>query len=156
MDPTVGILLIIVGLILIALEMVHPGAFLLVPGTIVLAAGIIFLVAPDDLTMSPIGPLIIAVVAILAGLITIPWYQRMGRIHRPMSTTPDSLTGEQGTVIAPVVPNQLSGKVRVRSEIWSARSDRPIPAGTQVRVQGGEGVAVWVLPLDAEPAATAK
>ena len=149
----VGLILIIGGLIVIAFEFVHPGAFLLIPGTVVLASGVIFLVAPAALSSSPIGPLVVALVAVAAALITIPWYRRMGAVHRPMTTTPESLTGERGLVIAPVVPDQLSGKVRIHSEVWSARSDLAIPSGTRVRVVAGEGVCVIVAPVESAKSA---
>jgi membrane protein implicated in regulation of membrane protease activity len=149
-SSTIGFILIIGGLILIAIEFVHPGAFLLIPGTVVLAGGAMYLVAPGFLTGTIYGPLIVAVVAVAAMFATIPYYRRMGAIHRPMSTTPDSLTGESGVVVTAVVPDSMRGKVRVHSEVWSARSDRPIPVGTRVRVQGGEGVSVWVQPLEAD------
>lgn len=144
----VGIVLIIGGLLLLALEIVHPGAFILIPGAVVLASGIMYLFAFPLLTGTIFGPLIIAAVAILGALVTIPYYQRIGATHRPMTTTPDSLTGEFGLVITAVLPDSMSGKVRIHSEIWSARSNTPIPAGTRVRVEGGQGVAVWVRPVE--------
>lgn len=144
----VGIVLIIGGLILLALEIVHPGAFLLIPGAVVLTGGVLYLFAYPLLTSTIYGPLIVAAVAILAAFVTIPYYRHIGATHRPMTTTPDSLTGEVGMVITAVVPDSLSGKVRIHSEVWSARSDRPIPAGTRVRVEGGQGVAVWVRPVE--------
>jgi inner membrane protein len=148
---SVGLVLIIGGLILIAIEFVHPGAFLLIPGSVVLVGGLMYIFAYPVLTATVYGPLIVAAVAIIAVLGTLPYYRRIGAIHRPMSTTPESLAGEVGVVIVPVVPDSLRGKVRVQSEVWSARSDRPIPAGTHVRVQGGQGVSVWVLPVDGSP-----
>lgn len=148
----IGLLLIVGGLILIAVEFAHPGAFLLIPGSVVLAGGIMYIFVPDFLTQTVFGPLIVALVALVAVFATLPYYRRMGAVHRPMSTTPDSLTGEWGVVVAPVVPDSMSGKVRIRSEVWSARSDRPIPVGSRVRVRGGEGVSVWVQMDESETA----
>lgn len=146
----IGIVLIIGGLVLVALEIVHPGMFVVIPGTVVLAAGLLYVFAAPVLLSTVYGPFIVAAVAIAAALLTVPYYQRIGRRHRPLSTTPDSLVGETGLVVVNVVPDSLRGKVRIHSEIWSARADREIPAGTRVRVQGGQGVAIWVQPLDAE------
>jgi membrane-bound serine protease (ClpP class) len=39
------------------------------------------------------------------------------------------------------------GSVQVAGELWSARSDRPIPAGSQVRVLGREGFVLSVEPI---------
>ncbi len=146
----IGLILVVGGLLLIAIEFVHPGAFLLIPGTVVLAGGLMYIFAASLLTSSDYGPLIVALVAVAAIFVTLPYYRKMAPVHRPMATTPESLTGETGLVVAAVVPDSLRGKVRVRSEIWSARSDRGIPVGTRVRVQGGEGVAVWVQPVEGE------
>jgi inner membrane protein len=143
-----GIVLIAAGIFIIALEIVHPGIFLLIPGTIVLVAGILYTFVPDFLFGTIFGPLIVALAAIVATIATLPYYQRLGKGHRPLVTTPDSLTGEIGVVVVPVVPDSMKGKVRVRSEIWSARADIAIPEGARVRVRGGQGVSVWVEPFD--------
>ena len=153
---SVGLILIIGGLILIAVEFVHPGAFLLIPGSVVLAGGLMYLFAYPLLTTTIYGPLIVAAVAVVAVFATLPYYRRIGAIHRPMSTTPDSLTGETGVVVAAVVPDTMQGKVRLQSEIWSARSDRPIPIGTRIRVRGGQGVSVWVEPVEPAPEVSAR
>jgi membrane protein implicated in regulation of membrane protease activity len=90
----------------------------------------------------------IVLAAFAAAFATIPYYRRIVPVHQPLSTTVGSLYGELGLVIAEVLPDSLQGKVRVRSEIWSARSDHRIPVGTKVRVVGGEGVSVVVQPID--------
>lgn len=145
---SIGITLIVVGLILFAFEIVHPGIFLLIPASILLAAGMLALFAEPLLVTSVFGPTIIVVVAIGSALATIPYYRWVAPTHEPMSTTSQSLTGEVGIIIAPVVPDTLRGKVRIRSEVWSARADRPIPEGTRVRVIKGEGVSLTVQPID--------
>jgi membrane protein implicated in regulation of membrane protease activity len=143
-----GIVLIAIGLVLFGFEIVHPGAFLLIPASILLVAGMLALFAEPLLLTTLYGPAIIVAVAIGAALATVPYYRWVAPTHKPMSTTSDSLAGEIGLVIVPVVPDTLRGKVRIRSEVWSARADRPIPEGTRVRVLRGEGVSVTVQPLD--------
>lgn len=142
-----GVILVIAGVFLFAIEIVHPGALLLIPASIVIAAGLLFLFLPDVLVGSVLGPVIVVVAALVAALATIPYYRWVAPVHRPMSTIPSSLEGEVGVVIAPVIPDTLKGKVRVNSEIWSARAEIPIPAGTRVRILGGEGVSIRVVPL---------
>ena len=149
----VGLVLVAGGIILIAFEFVHPGMFIVIPGTVVTASGLLYLLDPGLLTTSIFGPLLVAGVAILSALLTLPIYQRLGKVHVPMATVLDSLQGETGLVIVPVVPDSMSGKVRIHSEVWSARSDRSIPAGVRVQVVGGRGVSVWVKPVDEEKAA---
>jgi inner membrane protein len=148
-DVTLGILLVVSGIILFALELVHPGVLLLIPGTILLVAGFLYLLLPDVLLDGPWGILIILLGAVIATVVEIPYYRWVAPTHRPLSTTSSGLIGEVGVVIAPVVPNSLSGKVQLKSEVWSARGDRPIPVGTKVRVINGEGVSVTVQPIEA-------
>lgn len=149
----IGLTLVIVGIILFVIEIIHPGALLLIPGSIFLVAGLLYVFSPGTLLSSGWGPLLIIIAAGLAAVIEIPYYRWIAPVHRPMSTTSAGLTGEQGIVITDVVPNTLKGKVRVKSEIWSARSDRPIASGTAVRIISGEGVSVKVVPLEEAPPA---
>ncbi|HYB78096.1 MAG TPA: NfeD family protein [Thermoplasmata archaeon] len=144
-DPTIGISLVIVGVILFAFELVHPGALLLIPGSILLVAGFLYLFLPNVLLDSYVGPIAIIVVAIVAALVEIPYYRWIAPTHWPLSTTSGGLVGAEGIVIVPIVPNTLKGKVRVRSEVWSARADTEIPQGARVRVVHGEGVSVTVV-----------
>jgi membrane protein implicated in regulation of membrane protease activity len=145
----IGISLIVVGLILFGLEFGHPGALLFIPGSVMLVGGFLYLLLPDVLLDSAVGPLIVLLAAVIAGLAEIPYYRWVAPIHKPMTTTSAGLEGELAVVTVPIVPNTLKGKVRVRSEIWSATANAPIPAGTQVRVVRGEGVSVWVEPIPA-------
>ncbi len=152
-DPTIGITLVIVGIVLLAFELVHPGALLLIPGSILLVAGFLCLFLPDVLVNSFIGPIAIIVVAIVAALIEIPYYRWIAPNHWPLSTTSAGLVGAEGIVIVPIVPNTLKGKVRVRSEVWSARATAEIPEGSRVRVVHGEGVSVTVVAIEPPKAA---
>lgn len=147
-DPAIGVALVAGGVILLASELIHPGALLLIPGSILLVAGFLYLFLPNVLLDSYFGPVAIVVTAILAALIEIPYYRWVAPTHRPLSTTSGGLVGDEAIVVAPVVPNTLKGKVRVRSEVWSARSDVPIPVGTRVRIVHGEGVSVSVEPIE--------
>lgn len=145
----ISAVLIIVGSGLFAFELVHPGAWLLIPASIMIAAGLLYLTLPSLLLNSFFGPAVVVLVAFVAALATIPYYRWVAPTHEPMSTTVQSLTGETGVVVVPVVPNSLSGKVQIRSEVWSARSEQLIPTGTRVRVISGEGVSLFVRPLEA-------
>jgi len=147
-DPTIGLALVIVGIFLLAFELIHPGALLLIPGSILLVAGFLYLFLPNVLLDSFIGPVAIVVVAVVSALIEIPYYRWIAPTHAPLSTTSGGLVGAEAIVIAPIVPNSLKGKVRVRSEVWSAKASVPIPEGTRVRVVHGEGVSVTVVPLE--------
>jgi len=147
-DPAIGIALVVGGIILLASELIHPGALLLIPGSILLVAGFLYLFLPNTLLDSYVGPIAIIVAAIIAALVEIPYYRWVAPTHRPMSTTSGGLVGDEAIVVAPIIPNTIKGKVRVRSEVWSARSSVPIPVGARVRIVHGEGVSVSVEPLD--------
>ena len=150
-NDAVGLALVISGIALFAFELIHPGALLIIPGSILLVAGFLYLFLPDILLDSYIGPVIVVVAAIGGALIEIPYYRWVAPIHRPMSTTSGGLVGEEAIVVVPVEPNNLRGKVKVKSEVWSARADQPIPVGTHVRVIHGEGVSVTVQPISPPP-----
>lgn len=145
----ISAVLIIVGSALFAFELIHPGAWLLIPASIMIVAGLLYITLPSLLLNSVFGPSIVVLVALAAALATIPYYRWVAPIHKPMSTTVQSLEGQTGVVVTAVVPDSLSGKVQIQSEVWSARSDKPIPPGTKVRVVSGEGVSVMVRPIDA-------
>ncbi|MGI0071097.1 MAG: NfeD family protein [Thermoplasmata archaeon] len=150
-NDAIGITIVVLGIALLAFELIHPGALLIIPGSILLVAGFLYLFLPNLLLDSYIGPVIVVIAAIGGALIEIPYYRWVAPVHRPMSTTSGGLVGEEAIVIAPVEPNNLRGKVKVKSEVWSARSERPIPVGTRVRVIHGEGVSVTVQPIESSP-----
>ena len=142
-------------MVVLALEFVHPGALLLIPGSILLVGGLLYLFLPDFLLDTPWGLVIVVVSAIVATILEIPYYRYIAPTHGPMTTTAAGLVGEVGTVVAPVIPDTLRGKVRIKSEIWSAQASHPIPVGTKVRIVSGEGVAVEVAPLEESAPTTA-
>jgi inner membrane protein len=150
-NDAIGITLVVIGIALFAFELIHPGALLIIPGSILLVAGFLYLFLPDILLDSYIGPVLVIVAAIIGALVEIPYYRWVAPVHRPMSTTSAGLVGSEGVVIAPIVPNTLKGKVRVNSEIWSARGAEEIPTGTRVRVIHGEGVSITVQPISSPP-----
>jgi membrane protein implicated in regulation of membrane protease activity len=149
-DVIAGSVVLLVGAGFFVIELFHPGALLLIPATIMIVGGVMYLLTPDILLDSIYGPIAIALAAVLATGITILYYRWLAGTHQPLSTTSGSLVGQEAVVITDVVPNTLRGKVRVRSEVWSAKATAPIPAGTKVRVVAGEGVSVTVEPVPVE------
>jgi membrane-bound ClpP family serine protease len=149
-DVVAGSAVLLVGAGLFVIELFHPGALLLIPATIMIVGGIMYLLIPNVLLDSIYGPVAIAVAAVMATGITILYYRWIAGTHVPLSTTSGGLVGEEAVVLTAVVPNTLRGKVRVRSEVWSAKASAPIPVGTKVRVVAGEGVSVTVEPIPGE------
>ncbi|MGQ9477225.1 MAG: NfeD family protein [Candidatus Bipolaricaulia bacterium] len=63
---------------------------------------------------------------------------------QPAYTGMESLIGEQGFVVDPLNPE---GYVKVRGELWRARSEGlPIPAGTEIEVHATDGIRLLVGP----------
>ncbi len=152
-DIEIGIVIEAIGIALLASELVHPGALLFIPGSVLVVAGFLYLFFPTYLLDSAIGPIAILVAAGIATVVEIFYYRWVAPTHTPLSTTSAGLVGQEGIVLVPIVPDTLKGKVRVNSEVWSARAPRPIPAGTRVRVVHGEGVSIQVEPVESPPAA---
>jgi membrane-bound ClpP family serine protease len=154
-NDALGIIIVLFGLALIVFEFVHPGAVLLIPGSILVVVGLFYLLIPSVLLDSVFGPIAIVATAVVAILVEVPYYRHIAPVHRPMSTTTAGLLGQTGVVTATVTPHTLQGKVRLQSEVWSARADIEIHVGTMVRVVGGEGVSLIVAPItNGEPSPT--
>ena len=146
----VAVFVLMIGIVMFAIEIAHPGVFLLIPASVLIVAGLLLWFLPNYLLDTAYGPAAVIIVAFAAAIATVPYYRRIAPVHKPMSDIPMALAGEIGIVISPIIPDTLRGKVRVKSEIWSARGTVPIPIGAKVRVLGGEGVAVNVRPLEPE------
>ncbi len=147
-----GFGLILIGVALLILEFVHPGTLMVLPGTILTVAGVLLLAFGTFNILTTVGgPFIVAGTLIGAGIIAILFYSRLAPTHPPVASTFETMKNYPAEVTVPVQPGTIKGKVRVRGEVWSARSDAPIPVGTQVRILGGEGVVLRVAPLQDNP-----
>jgi membrane-bound serine protease (ClpP class) len=61
--------------------------------------------------------------------------------HRPVVTGSEALIGAEGEA---VFWQDREGRVRINGEIWRARADAPLAAGTPVRVVGRNGLVLLV------------
>lgn len=106
----------------------------------ILLAGIVIavFVVPDAWTV----PVIVAAAAleVTETALTMWWSRRA-----PPRVGPETLAGSVGRAIDDCSP---SGRVRVRGEIWQARSDVSIPAGSRIRVLGRDQLVLLVEPAD--------
>ncbi len=59
----------------------------------------------------------------------------------PVTTGAEGLVGERGEVIVHCAPR---GRVRLRGEIWNARSEEPLERGEEVRVEAVDGLTLVV------------
>jgi membrane protein implicated in regulation of membrane protease activity len=143
MDGWIGILMLVIGGALLVAEAFVPGFFIIVPGTILVLLGLIALVAPDLLTSWWGIPIFIAI-TIVVSFGTILFYKRLAPGHKPLSTSMDTLVGMTGEVVKEVEPDNISGKVKLGEQIWSAKSNGKIPVGEKVIVTKSQGVHVFV------------
>jgi membrane protein implicated in regulation of membrane protease activity len=139
----VALALVLAGVVLLLIEALSPGAFLLVPATIVIIIGILGMLIPG-LLFSVWSPIIAVVLFAPMTYITIKVYQRLAPPAPPETTVATSLVGQKGTVIKKVVPGNLTGKVRIANDTWSATSSQIITEGRNVVVKSSEGVHVFV------------
>jgi membrane-bound serine protease (ClpP class) len=82
---------------------------------------------------------------LLAGFLWISLEKSMQAFRMPLKNDPDALIGATGEAKTPIGEE---GSVQVRSELWSARSEKPIPAGTRVRILRRDGFVLEVEPLE--------
>jgi len=149
-----GALMVVVGIALILAEIGHPGVFLLVPAGILIVAGFFLVFAPHLFDTSPIAAALALVgVGFVGAVISMLIYTRIAPRHAPIPSTMETLRGQVAQVVVEIVPGTMKGKVRVRGELWSATSERPIPSGRSVVILGGEGVTLRVAEAPGEEAA---
>jgi len=140
-----GWILIILGTIFLVIEASNPGFFIAVPGTVMIILGAMILLGVDVFS-GPLGLVVGVVSAVIVSLVTIWLYRRINPGDTvPVTISRDSIVGREGRVTRKVVPGELSGKVLVSGQEWSARSNAgEIPVGATVRIISAEGVHVVV------------
>ncbi len=143
MQISLGLILIILGIVLFIIEATEPGFFIAIPAGVLLVLGLISVIYPN-LLLSWLTPVIVAAVVIPLMMLSMKFYQKISPPTKPTTTMGSSLIGEVGKVMVAVVPDEISGKVKIKNQIWSATSEHKIPEGTKVMVTRSEGVVVWV------------
>jgi membrane-bound serine protease (ClpP class) len=138
-----GLLLIVFGLGLLMLEVKFTSYGLLgVGGVVSLVLGSLMLVdasAPDlRLSLSFVLPIALAASTIIFFLVNLA--VRAQRV--PSVTGAAGMIGEAGRAVSAITPQ--GGQVLAHGEIWSARSDSPIPAGAAVRILAVHGLTLYV------------
>lgn len=139
-----GVILIVIGIIMLVAELFTPGFFIAMPGTVLIILGILGVVMPNEMFYSWYSMLIALVVTIPAAFGTLWIYKRLAPPEAPTTTVGDSLIGKEGKVTVATQKDNIRGKVKIGTTVWSARSDVPLKAGTAVRVVSSEGVHVKV------------
>jgi len=139
----IALLVIIVGIILLFIEISTPGFFFGVPATVLIILGIFLAFVPDPMVAIIVATLFI--IPITIGSIFL--YKKLSPERPPIPLGRWSIVGRTGIVTKEIVPDSMSGKVSISSEIWSAKADERIPVGKRIKVVASEGVHVTVVRL---------
>ena len=117
----------------------------MVAGFIVVGLAVLF----DGIAAGRASFQIIGIIILVGGIAL--FIAKVAEEIQPVTTKWD-ITGEPGEVVQEV-GKDTKGIVRVRSELWSAKSEYPIATGSKVRVTKVEGLQVWVEKLSADSSA---
>ncbi len=145
MEPTtIGLIMIVAGVVMLIAEASAPGFFIAIPATVILVLGIFGLIAPEEMFFSWVSPFLAVVVAIPMTVVSIYLYQKLAPPETPTTTVGTSLIGRHGLVIKELNPNDISGKVKIETQEWSATARTVIPVGNEVIVVKSKGVHITV------------
>ena len=109
-----------------------------------LIVGSIFLFRAEDGGVA-VNPYLAILISILAmGLMWVVARLGIKAIRQPLSHDVGRFIGEIGEARTDVL---VEGAVYVRGEEWTARSNSYIPAGSQVKIVGREGLVLLVEPI---------
>jgi membrane-bound serine protease (ClpP class) len=86
---------------------------------------------------------VVVCVAALVEVAEVGFWLRFLRRYR-VQTGAEAMVGEAGEVIEPFAGG--AGRVRVRGEIWTARSDAALELGERVQVRAVDGLTLVVGP----------
>ncbi|MCK4757063.1 MAG: NfeD family protein [Thermoplasmata archaeon] len=148
-EGSIGLILIILGIAMLISEAASPGFFIAIPATVILILGIVGVIAPD-VFFTWVSPVIAVVVGIPMTVVTILLYQKLAPPEKPTTTVGTSLVGRTGTVSKIIKPKEISGKVTVEQQKWSATAKEIIPVGEEVVIVGSKGVHVTVERINKE------
>lgn len=146
-ESTIGLILILIGIMMLVSEAFQPGFFIAIPGTVLLCLGLVGVIAPD-IFFTWVSPVIALLISIPMTVVTIKLYEKLAPPEPPTTTVGTSLIGQHGTVTVEVKPKEITGKVQVEHQLWSATSSKVIPVGTDVKIVQSRGVHVVVEPLN--------
>ena len=139
-----GLALFLVGIVLMVAEAVTPTFGVLgVGGAVAFVAGSIMLFDTDLPGYAVSMPLIAAVAAASAALFVIGLGAAMRARALRVSTGREAMIGAVAVALEDFAER---GQVRAFSEIWQARSPRPVPKGAKLRVTGIDGLVLTVEP----------
>jgi len=136
----------IAGLVLLIIEVAHGTLFLMWIGAGALLTALLALAVP----LPWVQWLFFTVSSLVLLVATRPLARR---IHSRvvLHSNVDSLRGVEGVALEEINRQLNTGRVRVRSDEWRARSAEVLAPGTHVIVEGVEGTTLQVRAADTQP-----
>jgi membrane-bound serine protease (ClpP class) len=137
-----GAVLLLIGVALLVAE-AHVGAFGVIGAWGVAAFIIGVLTVFPALAPGIVLPHLVVTGAAVGGavLLLLALAVLLRSRKKPVVTGNEALIGAAGETVS---WQDGEGRVRVNGEIWRARADRPLAAGTQVKVIGRDGLVLHV------------
>lgn len=121
---------------------------LLLPSILALIIGSAFLFRSDIWWQPAVNPVLAATVSILSGGF---FWLVARKVLEISQTVPihslDNLMGKSGEARSDI---HMEGSAQIDGELWSVRSEKPIPTGARIQVVGREGLLLLVKNMDEE------
>lgn len=127
---------------LMAIRQPHKYAALVIASILMLTMGSFFLFQDADGHLISI-PFDGIIAVICARAIWIMFVRHRDSLPRRINEAKDSVIGLVGTARTAIEKFE-TGMVEIEGELWSARSDQPIPAGSMVRIVRSDGLFITV------------
>ena len=144
---TTGLLLALLGIGLLVLELKVPSGVLGIGGTIALVIGSIMMTGSVPGVSVGLGFIIPTALAFAIIFLFLGRLALAAQKRAPV-TGKEGLIGVEGEARDPLSPDTI-GYVRVRGELWRARSRAMVAPGTPIRVLQVNGLTLDVEPLSA-------
>lgn len=121
---------------------------LLLPSILALIIGSAFLFRSDIWWQPAVNPVLAATVSIVSGGF---FWLVARKVLEISQTVPihslDNLMGKNGEARSDI---HMEGSAQIDGELWSVRSEKPIPTGARIQVIGREGLLLLVKNMDEE------
>jgi membrane-bound serine protease (ClpP class) len=138
-----ALLLLAVVFFVLAFRKTRPYLFLSL-SIVAVVVGSAFMFRGETWSQPAVNPILALIVSLLSGgFLWIGTNKTLEAIRRIPSHSLEALLGASGEAKSQIGED---GSVQVAGELWSARSENPIPEGTQIRVVGREGFILQVEP----------
>lgn len=90
-------------------------------------------------------PVALPLYFVASALSAFVWFKVYRAMQTPVAVGQEAMVGQLAEVESWRGPR---GQVRFQGQLWTARSDRPLPPGTRVYIEAVEGLTLWVRPAE--------